>query len=126
MQYLVLQGEDFGAITALVGALQEKLQVKGMQFQPTRATRERVEKELTQQALKAFAARAQLIAETMGAKGYEVVEVNVGGVPQFFQAKARGREMMAMGVVADAAPPVAVEGGTASLVVNVNGQIQLR
>jgi predicted secreted protein len=124
-QYLLLEGEDFDAVAALVTALQEKLQVKGMQFQPTRATRERVEAELTQAALKAFAAKAQLIAETMDAKGYEVVEINVGGGAQpVYKSRARGMEMMAM--AADAAPPVAVEGGTVTLTVTAGGQIQLR
>lgn len=124
MQELLLETEDFGAMTALVSALQEKLQVRNMEFQPTRATRERVEEELTRQALAAFATRAQLIAEAMGAKGYEVVEVQVGRAPGLYKTRARGMEMMAM--AADAAPPVAVEAGTATLTVNVNGQIQLR
>ena len=125
MQYLQLEGEDFDAVAALVTALQEKLQVKGMQFQPTRATRERVEDDLTREALKAFRAKAQLIAEAMDAKDYEVVEINVGGGAQpMFKNRARGMEMMAMS--ADAAPPVAVEGGTVTLTITASGQIQLR
>jgi predicted secreted protein len=124
-QYLMLEGEDFGAVTELVTALQEKLQVKGMQFQPTRATRERVEADLTRAALKAFQDKAKLVAEALGAKGYEVVEVAVGGGAQpVYKSRSRGMEMMAM--AADAAPPVAVEGGTVTLTVSANGQIQLR
>lgn len=124
MQELMLEGEDFGAVGALVSELQQKLQVRSMQFLPTRATRERVEADLTRQALAAFAARATLIAEAMGAKGYEVVDVDVGGAPSPMP-RMRGMEMMAMASDA-AAPPVAIEGGTATITVTVNGRIQLR
>lgn len=123
-QELLLESEDFAAASELVGELQQKLQVRGMSFLPTRATRGRVDAELTREALKAFAARAQLIAESMGAKGYEVVELNVGGTPELPLARMRGGpELMAMS--ADAAP-IAIEGGTATLKVSVNGRIQLR
>ena len=59
--------EDFAAVSALVTELQQKLQVRGMSFVPTRATRLKAEADLTREALKAFAERAKLIAESMGA-----------------------------------------------------------
>jgi predicted secreted protein len=114
IQELRLEGEDFAAVSALVTELQQKLQVRSMSFVPTRATR-----------LKAEAERAKLIAESMGAKGYEVVDINVGSAPEPMLYRTRGVSMMAM--AADAAPaPVAVESGTASITVSVSGQIQLR
>lgn len=124
IQALQLEGEDFAAVSALVTELQQKLQVRSMSFLPTRDTRRAAEAELTRQALKAFAERATLIAETMGAKGYEVVDINVGGAPE--QVMYR-RDLGMMTMAADAASaPVAVQSGTATLTVNVNGQIQLR
>jgi predicted secreted protein len=123
IQYLQLEGEDFGAVGALVTELQQKLQVRGMTFQPTRETRLRVERQLSKSALEAFAAKAKLIAETMGAKGYEVVDVTVGGSSQPYQPDFK---MRMAPMAAEAAPPVAIEGGTATLTVNVSGQIQLR
>ena len=91
----------------------------------TRATRLRVENELTAAALRAFAAKAKLITGTMGAARYEVVELNVGGTPLTSHSVAPSTAMMR---AADAAaPPIAVDkGGTATLTVTVNGQIQLR
>jgi len=125
IQELRLEGEDFAAVSALVTELQQKLQVRSMSFVPTRATRLKAEAELTREALKAFAERAKLIAESMGAKGYEVVDINVGSAPEPMLYRTRGVSMMAM--AADAAPaPVAVESGTASITVSVSGQIQLR
>jgi predicted secreted protein len=124
VQVLELESEDFAEVTALVTELQQKLQVRGMEFAPTRTTRTRVENELTTAALQAFAARATLIAKAMGSARYEIVELEVGGTPQIYRAQ-RGVEMMAM--QADAAPaPIAVEGGTATLKVTVRGRIQLR
>jgi predicted secreted protein len=125
IQELRLEGEDFAAVSALVTELQQKLQVRSMSFVPTRATRLKAEAELTREALKAFAERAKLISESMGAKGYEVVDINVGSAPEPVLYRTRGVSMMAM--AADAAPaPVAVESGTASITVSVSGQIQLR
>jgi predicted secreted protein len=124
IQVLELESEDFGAVTALATELQQKLQVRGMEFAPTRATRLRVENELTAAALQAFAAKAKLIAATMGAARYEVVEVTVGGAPVY--KSQRGAEMAMMRAADAAAPPIAVDGGTATLTVTVNGQIQLR
>lgn len=124
IQVLELESEDFAEVTALATELQQKLQVRAMEFAPTRATRLRVENELTAAALRAFAAKAKLITETMGAARYEVVEVNVGGTPVY--KSQRGAEMAMMRAADAAAPPIAVEGGTATLTVTVNGQIQLR
>ena len=124
IQVLELESEDFAELTALATELQQKLQVRGMEFAPTRATRLRVENELTAAALEAFAARAKLIAQTMGAARYEVVELNVGGAPLY--KSQRGAEMAMMRSADAAAPPIAVDGGTATLTVTVNGQVQLR
>ena len=124
IQELELESENFGEVTALATDLQQKLQVRGMEFAPTRATRLRVENELTAAALQAFAAKAKLITTTMGAARYEVVEVNVGGAPVY--KSQRGAEMAMMRAADAAAPPIAVDGGTATLTVTVNGQIQLR
>lgn len=123
MQQLILESEDFGAVTELVTALQEKLQVRSMQFRPTRATRQRVENELTREALEAFAAKAKLITQTMGANRYEVVNIHIGGSAEPVRMRSRGMEVMAM---AKDTAPIAIEGGTATLTVSVNGQIQLR
>ena len=124
IQELRLEGEDFAAVSALVSELQQKLQVRSMSFVPTRETRLKAEATLTRDALKAFAERASLIAESMGAKGYEVVDVTVGSAPEPVMFR-RDLGMMAMSSDA-AAPPVAVQSGTATITVNVSGQIQLR
>ena len=124
MQLLELESGDFAEITALATELQQKLQVRAMEFLPSRATRTRVESELTSAALQAFAAKAKLITEAMGASRYEVVEVTVGGTPAALYKAQRG---VAMPMAAEAArTPIAVEGGTATLTVTASGQIQLR
>ncbi len=52
IQVLELESEDFAEVTALATELQQKLQVRAMEFAPTRATRLRVENELTAAALR--------------------------------------------------------------------------
>lgn len=121
-QELFLESKDFGALGELVTTLQEKLAVTGMQFRPSRDMSRSIEDELTTDALAAFRAKASLVAKALGAEDYEIVSLNVNdrGAP----APRRAYAMMEM-AAADA-PPVAMEGGSATLTVVVNGQIQLR
>jgi predicted secreted protein len=122
VQELVLESGDVPAVTALVGELQERLQVQslGMSVSPER--RRKVEDELVAEALQAFQARADLVSKSFGASGYRLVEVHVGtgggGPPP--------RPMMrAMAADAEMAPP-AIEGGTSEISASANGSIELR
>lgn len=123
VQELVLESEDFGAITGLVTDLQARMQVRGMQFVPTRTTRLKVEEELTTKALEAFSAKAAKVAATLGRGGYEIVEIHVGSAPGAMPMRMPA--MQAMRMEADAAP-LATEAGTATLAVTVSGRIQVR
>ena len=122
-QQLFLKSRDFDALTTLVTALQARLQVNSMDFSPSRETQLEAESGLTREAINAFTAKADLIADSLGAKDYEIVRLNINGQGRPMVNRARGIEMMAM--AADA-PPIAVEGGTAQLNVSVSGEIQLR
>lgn len=123
-QQLMLESEDFEALSEVILSLQAKLQVKNMNFLPTKRTRKQVEDQLIAEALTAFKSRAKLVQDNMGTKAYAVVNLHVntqgGHVPMY---RAQPRMKMAMSM-AESAP--AVEGGTSTLKVNVNGQIQLK
>ena len=123
VQEVVLEGGDVAAVSALVGELQERLQVQslGMSVSPER--RRKVEDELVVEVLEAFQARAELVRKSFGASGYRLVEVHVGtgggGPPPV-------RPMMrAMAADAEMAPP-ALEGGTSEVSATANGTIELR
>jgi predicted secreted protein len=118
-QDLALEGSDSAAMTALLGTLQGRLQLRSFQFTVSDAQRERVEQELVKEALAAFRARADLVRQSLGAHAWTLdqlsIETGAGGpVP------AMAMEMR----VRSSAPP-AVEAGTSRLSVGVAATIAL-
>lgn len=119
-QELRLRAEDIAAATELAGVLQERLQLSGMQFQPTRTLRERTADELIEEALKAFHHRAGIVGKTMEGREYRIVDLHVstqGGAGPMSYAE---RGMM---MAKDAGAP-AVEAGTSVIQVTVSGSVQ--
>ena len=121
-QTLILEGGESEAMTRLVGALQERLQLHSFGFEVSRELRARVEEELVAEALAAFRARAEQVRLALGAKGYAIDEISIGtrggSPPPMRFAQMEGR------VRAAAAPP-AVEGGSSRVIVTANGAIVL-
>ena len=121
-QELYLQSTDIPALTGLVGKLQERLQVRQMNFSPTRESRVRIENELIEEAMVAFRQRAGILKAHMDGKDYRVVNLHVntgqsGPIPY--------REMMmSKSMAEDAAMAPAVEAGTSKVIVTVTGSIQ--
>lgn len=120
-QDLMLEGADPRAMSALLGELQTRIQLRSIDFTVSPAQRRKVEDELIDEALAAFLARAERVRQRLGGRGYEIVQISIGtsGAPPV----PRMRAAMAM-ESAQAAPP-ALEAGTSELVSNVSGSIQL-
>jgi predicted secreted protein len=118
-QELELTSTSMARLTELTGKLQERLQVRDMQFRPTRATRDKFQEELMEEALAAFKRRAEIVSRHMPSKDYRIVElhVNAGGGPQPVMYE---RAMMKM----DGGSAPAVEAGTSLLIVTVSGNVQ--
>lgn len=118
-QELELTSTSMARLTELTGKLQERLQVRDMQFRPTKATRDKFQEELMEEALAAFKRRAEIVSRHMSSKDYRIVElhVNAGGGPQPVMYE---RAMMKM----DAGAAPAVEAGTSLLTVTVSGNVQ--
>ncbi len=121
-QELILESEQNATLNGLVGRLQERLQVRSMNFDVSEPQRARVGQELTHEALDNFRQRAQSIAERLGATSYDIVRLQLqddaGAPPMPVQSMAR------MLKVEDTA--VASEAGTSRLSVGVYAVIQLR
>lgn len=119
-QQLRLRSSAMAQATELAGELQQRLQLVGMQFQPTRDLRERTADELIEEALAAFRHRAGLVARQMDGKEYRIVDLQVstqghgGPIPY-----AERGMMMAKGAAAPA-----VEAGTSKVQVTVSGSVQ--
>lgn len=121
-QELRLESSDMAALTRVVGALQDQLQVRSMQFLLSPAARESAEESLTVEALGRFQRRARAIATALGASGYRLgqLDISSSGPPPVVGLR---REVAAAGVSRVAAP--AVEQGVSRVQVTVSGSIRL-
>jgi predicted secreted protein len=121
-QDLMLESRDTGVLSQLTGVLQEKLQVDSMRFSVSAETRTRVENRLIEMALQAFKLRAGIIGNQLQAKGYRIVDLNIGTFAQQPPVVYRSRGMAAA-MESDMA--VATEGGESDIQVTVSGTIEL-
>ncbi|MEW9899761.1 SIMPL domain-containing protein [Chitinivorax sp. PXF-14] len=119
-----LECRDFKQCAELIGKLQAVLQVGQWEFSVAPETRRAVENELIGDALQAFEQRAEIVRKSLKAKAYKVVNLNVGGDGNPPPRPVYAKRMFAM-AAAEAAPAPVAEGGSGSIVVNVNGSIQL-
>jgi predicted secreted protein len=122
-QELQLESADIEALSRMIGTLQERLQVKSMQFSVSPEKRREVEAGLIEEALQAFRQRAQLIRKALEAESYSLmdVSVNTGGVHRPPPMRAEVMASMAR----DSVPSPAVDQGTSRITVQVNGRIHL-
>jgi len=123
-QSIQLESDDFEQAGKAIQFLQERMQVQGMHLKAKPETRERAEDELINTALEAFKRRAQLVQTNMGAPAYRIMNLSIN--TNGSRVHYRGMESM-QGSVADmsvsSAP--AIEAGTSTVSVNINGRIQL-
>lgn len=119
-QDLVLESRDPKALSALLGRLQEKLQLQSLRFSVSPDRRRSVEDEIIDEALAAFRARAVRVRDKLGARSYELVEVRI-------DSGASGPPPMPMRTmaVAEARSAPALEGGSSRITVQVHGTIEL-
>ena len=121
-QQLVLRSENVTKLTELVGVLQSRLQVSGMSFTPTKATRDTIVEELIGEAMEAFKKRIGIVGSHMDDKNFRIVDLHVEtgegfAQPRPYMARAAAMEKM------DVARP-AVDAGTSTVTVTVNGSVQ--
>ncbi len=119
---LTVQGKDMQAIAQLTGRL-NTVTIARVHYTLSREASEKVEAELTAQAIARYRARAAEMAKQFGYTGYTIREVNVmtgeaggGPIPMMMRGKA---EMVAQ----DAALPV--EPGKGTVTATVNGTVQM-
>jgi predicted secreted protein len=121
-QGLRLESADHDGLTTLLGKLQGSLAIESVGYEVSDNLRETVVERLTDDAIKRFSTRAQKIAQSFGRKSYTLVNANLdqrGNMPQPMMYGGR-----ALAMKAEVASP-AIEAGTQSLEVAVNGTIEL-
>lgn len=120
---LRVESKDLDAAAKVIARLQATLQMGNLNFVLAPETATATSNRLIDSALKAFSTRADIIARSMGARGWRTVNLNVdtqGGQPQPMPYRAKATLMAADGIA-----PQDVAGGTSDIVVNVSGSIQL-
>lgn len=119
-QQLLLKSADIAGLSEMVGDLQQRLQVKQMQFTVSPDARRDAENALIEEAVEAFKKRVGTVQKHMEGKDYRIVSlhINTGGpAPVMFQERA-----MAMDAKANYSP--AVEAGSSDITVTVSGSVQ--
>ena len=120
---LVLDGRDFSRITTTAGKIQT-MTIGNVSFALSREQRTKVEAEAQNIAIERFKAKALEVSKNFGFAGYTLREVSINANDQSFQPRPRAMAMMAKSAESDS--PVAVEAGKSTVLVNVNGSIQMR
>lgn len=119
---LLIESKDLGAVSELLGKLQQmRLAVGAVNQLPSPETRRQVEDETTREAIRAFQSRAAVVGEQLG-KTWKIKQLNIqqgGGMPVPMMRASRG-----VMLAADAAP-APLEAGESLLTSNISGQIEL-
>jgi len=121
---LRLESSDFAALSQLTAELLDSLKMGGMSFSMAANTRKEAEDILLKEVIKAFNARATLVSEAMGGKGFRLISLNLnsGGFHRPMPMRMEAMKGMAM---ADAAPSQEIEAGSSAVTVNADGVIEV-
>lgn len=120
---LVVEGRDTVAVAALVGKVQT-LTVQRVVFSLSREARQKVEADVSAQAIERFRARADAVSRQFGFGSYSIREVNVMADASAVMVQPRLRVQMAQAMAVDSAP-LPAEGGKATVTATVTGSVQM-
>jgi len=121
---VVLESKDFAAASKLAGKMSDSMQVGSVTFSLSPEAQRAAEQKLSTQAIASFKQQAQSSAQAFGYSGYAIREVNIG----HNGSSPRPVTMMAarnMSADAKMSAPMALEGGTSTVTVNVSGSVQM-
>jgi predicted secreted protein len=121
---VVLESHDFAAASKLAGKMSSSMQVGSVAFSLSPEAQRAAEQKLVTQAIDSFRKQAQAAAQAFGYSSFTVREVNVGrgGVQPRPVMMMQSR---AMSADAKVAAPIAMEAGTSTVTVDVNGSVQM-
>jgi predicted secreted protein len=120
---LVVEGRDMQAIAQLSGRIQS-LSIGRVASSLSREARQKVEGEVTAQAIDRFRARADAVTRQFGYSGYGVREVSVSSDQPQGMPMVYARQMAMRSGAEDAALPV--EAGKATVTISVSGSVQMK
>ena len=119
---LIVEGRDMQAIGQLSGRI-TTLTIARVGYNLSRELREKVEGEVSAQAIGRYRAKAADYAKQFGYAGYTLREVNVSSAEQVGPRPMMQMQAKAMSAPSDEALPV--EPGKGTVTVNVSGTVQM-
>lgn len=119
---LVVEGKDMPAISQLAGRIQT-MTVARTSFGLSREAREKVDADVTAQAIARFKVKAEQVARQFGFGGWTLREVGVQGSDMPVGPQPMMRMQASAAPAADAALPV--EAGKTQVTATVSGSVQL-
>ncbi|MDR5819480.1 SIMPL domain-containing protein [Caballeronia sp. LZ043] len=121
---VVLESHDFAAASKLAGRMSASMQVGSVAFSLSPEAQRAAEQKLVTQAIDSFRKQAQTAAQSFGYSNFSIREVNIGhsGVQPRPVMMMQSR---AMSADAKMAAPIAMEAGTTTVTVDVNGSVQM-
>lgn len=117
------EGKDFDALTRLVGRIQT-LSVAHVGYRLSREARDKVQAEVSAQAIARFRGQAETHAKAFGFSAFTLRAVEVSTGEAFVPPMPRFR--VASAEMAAAAPPLPVEAGKSSVTATVSGSVQMK
>ena len=118
-QDLVLHSGDVPAVVELIGTLQGRLLLRGLDFRVSDERRRAVEGELIQEALAAFRERAELVRKSLEGRGYTIGRLTIS------TRAIAPRERRLRTAQAESMTAPAVAGGESTLKVTIAATIEL-
>ncbi|MDX5363386.1 MAG: SIMPL domain-containing protein [Pseudazoarcus pumilus] len=115
-----LESRDMGALSALIGQLQQTLLIANLNMQPAPETRAKAANVAAVDAIRAFEERAEVLSNALG-KRYRIRHLSVqhgGSTPVYPMMRAS-----AMSFAKDESAPL--QGGQSEITVTVSGTIEL-
>lgn len=122
---LRLESSNFAALSQLTADLLGDLQMAGMSFSIAKASRQQAEDNLYKDAIQAFNARASLISQAMGGKGFRLISLNLNSDGFRAPMPMRMEAMKGMAMMSDAVPAQEIEAGSSDVTVNAEGVIEV-
>jgi predicted secreted protein len=119
---MVIEGKDMPAIGQLTGKI-TTMSIARVGYGISRELREKVEGDVTAQAIARYRAKAGEVAKQFGYAGYTIREVNVNANEPVMYAAAPMLRAKAMSAPSDESLPI--EAGKGTVTVSVNGTVQL-
>ena len=119
-QSIKLESRNMAKVSELLGQLQDKLALQGIQFAVSSGLKTKTDGGLIADALSAFENRASLVVKQLKRKGYKIVDINISTSGNMRQRNLNVRAAMMESV---AAPTV--EAGEQTVGVTVSGSVEL-